>query len=298
MATTMALKRVPLAALYESEPNPMWFGNRDNELDNRCWDTGVTKNWLKSRFHFSFAEHYDGRNVDFGVLRVMNDDFVQPDSGFGTHPHRDMEIITYICSGRLTHRDSTGTDETLGRGSVQFMTAGRGIMHSEHNLEKDRGLRFVQVWITLRARGLPANYGSFDPETDKIVSSERNLWRHVMSDAQNVSKVTPVKIQQDANLFTAEIDTGRSLDLHIAGDRMAYVLLLEGSVSIHDSEGGRVTLVRHDGCEVTPVLVGHSTGTLKFEAMGSETVEDGSSLGAHMLVFEMAHVRGAGRTDL
>ena len=99
-------------------------------------------NWLKSRFHFSFAEWHGGRNR-FVCLRVVNDDLVQPSRGFGTHGHQDMEIITYILHGGLTHKDSMGSEETLGRGSVQFMTAGTGVMHSEYNIDPEQDLRFI-----------------------------------------------------------------------------------------------------------------------------------------------------------
>lgn len=89
--------------------------------------------WLESRFHFSFAEYFNPANHDFGVLRVLNDDLVQPKSGFGRHPHRDMEILTYVVDGFLTHKDSMGSEESLGRGSVQYMSAGTGVTHSEMN---------------------------------------------------------------------------------------------------------------------------------------------------------------------
>lgn len=105
------------------------------------WDA---PNWLTSRFHFSFAEWSEGK-PSFGVLRVLNDDRVQPSRGFGTHGHANMEIITYIVEGELTHQDSMGTAETLGRGAVQFMTAGHGVRHSEHNHSPDKPLRFIQV---------------------------------------------------------------------------------------------------------------------------------------------------------
>lgn len=101
-----------------AEPNPSWFGNKANEPGNKAW---TNLNWLRSLFHFSFAEYSNSHNVDFGVLRVMNDDLVQPNRGFGAHPHRDMEICTYIVEGKLTHQDSMDTKETLGRGAVQFM---------------------------------------------------------------------------------------------------------------------------------------------------------------------------------
>jgi redox-sensitive bicupin YhaK (pirin superfamily) len=102
------------------EPNPAWFGNPGNENNNPEW---TNSNWLKSRFHFSFAEYSNPRNTGFGVLRVMNDDLVQPNRGFGAHPHRDVEICTYVVEGELTHQDSIGTKETLGRGAIQFMVS-------------------------------------------------------------------------------------------------------------------------------------------------------------------------------
>ena len=140
------MKKISVADLFVSEPDPLWFGNVPNEPDHPCW---TNKNWLKSRFHFSFAEWHGGRNR-FGCLRVVNDDLVQPSRGFGTHGHQDMEIITYILHGGLTHKDSMGSEETLGRGSVQFMTAGTGVMHSEYNLDPEQDLRFIQSWILPR----------------------------------------------------------------------------------------------------------------------------------------------------
>jgi len=289
----MTLKHVPHAKLYASEPNPAWFGNPSNERNNPHWDTSDSKNWLKSRFHFSFAEYSNYANSNFGVLRVMNDDFVQPDRGFGTHGHANMEIITYIMQGKLAHKDNMGTEEELGRGSVQFMTAGRGVRHSEFNHHKDSALRFIQTWIVPRKNNLRPNYGSFDPdgENSKNVCTANNNWRHLVSDVRDGSVDTPVKIEQDANLYTTEMDNGHSLDFELKDNRMAYVLCAEGSAKVRDADGKEVTLRRHDGCEVK------KGGKLTFEAIGSEKVENGTDLGAHLLMFEMAHVEGSGRTD-
>lgn len=154
--TTM-IRKIPASMLGVSEPNPAWFGNPANEPSNSAW---TNPNWLKSNFHFSFAEYSNPKNQDFGILRVLNDDLVQPNRGFGEHPHREMEICTYIVEGQLTHQDSMGTSETLDRGAIQFMTAGKGLSHSEHNLDKAKPLRFVQMWIVPRTRGLTPNYGS------------------------------------------------------------------------------------------------------------------------------------------
>lgn len=108
-------RRVASSSLYARPLHRMWFGNPGNEKGDASW---TNTNWLKSRFHFSFAEYRSARNSNFGVLRVMNDDLVQPHRGFGTHPHQNMEICTYIVQGKLTHQDSIGTKESLGRGSM------------------------------------------------------------------------------------------------------------------------------------------------------------------------------------
>ena len=148
-----SVRVVPNQKLYVSEPDPRWFGNKQNPKNDPSW---TNDNWLKSRFHFSLAEYNNYRNADFGVMHVMNDDLVQPHRGFGTHPHSNMEIITYVVQGQLTHQDSMGTKETLGRGSIQFMTAGTGVRNSEFN-HGDTPLRFIQTWITPTERSLSPN---------------------------------------------------------------------------------------------------------------------------------------------
>jgi redox-sensitive bicupin YhaK (pirin superfamily) len=115
----------------ELEPNPEWFGNGPNDAANPSW---TSKNWLKSRFHFSFAEYNNEDNTNFGVLRVLNDDLVQPRREFGEHPHRDVEICTYVVEGFLSHKDSMGTEETLGRGAVQFMVNKHVIYRLTHTI--------------------------------------------------------------------------------------------------------------------------------------------------------------------
>lgn len=282
------LKHIPAAKLYTSEPNPSWFGNPANAPQNPDWDSRST-NWLKSRFHFSFAEYSNPRNSNFGVLRVMNDDFVQPSRGFGTHGHADMEIVTYVVEGSLTHKDSMGTEESLGPGSVQFMTAGSGIRHSEYNLSDENGLRFIQSWIVPRQRGLKPNYGSFDPFGNGRCTV-RNQWKHLVSDVQNKSVTTPVEIEQDANMYVAELDRGESLSYRLAKNRMAYILCVDGSVNI-TSMTEVLGLGRHDGCEVIP----HSDS---YEAEIMFSTGTGDGLSAHLLMFEMEYPGiSCGRTD-
>ncbi len=116
--------------------------------------------WLESRFHFSFAEYKNPKNINFGVLRVLNDDIIHPVSGFDMHPHSNMEIISYIVDGEITHKDSMGNNETLKRGEVQYLSAGDGIYHSEHNMHQSDDLRLLQIWIIPPKAGLPRLYGS------------------------------------------------------------------------------------------------------------------------------------------
>ena len=151
-------RKIAQSMLSVSEPNPSWFGNKPNEPSNPSW---TNSNWLKSRFHFSFAEYSNPKYTSFGVLRVMNDDLVQPHRGFGEHPHRDAEICTYVVDGQLTHKDTMGTEETIGKGAIQFMTAGSGVSHSEHNHDQKNPLRFIQIWLSPRSKNLKPNYGSF-----------------------------------------------------------------------------------------------------------------------------------------
>ena len=190
---TGGVKVVPRERLFVSEPNPEWFGNGPNPdvPETQNW---TNANWLKSRFHFNFAEYSHGPS-NFGVLRVMNDDLVQPRRGFGSHPHTDMEILTFILQGNLTHKDSTGTQEILGRGSLQYMTAGSGVLHSEQNLH-DEPLRFIQCWVLPRQRGLNPRYGSMTG--DALAKASRvNQWSHIVSDVSGQAQ-TPVKIHQVA----------------------------------------------------------------------------------------------------
>jgi len=198
-----SFKKVLSSSLFVSQPDPMHFGNPKNEKNSQHW---TNENWLKSRFHFSFAEYSAAGNQRFGVLRVMNDDLVQPDRGFGTHPHNNMEIVTYIINGELTHKDSMGTCETLGRSSVQFMTAGTGVQHSEFNLNKTNPLRFIQMWIDPRQRGLKPNYGSMIGNEENI----KNKIGHLVSDV-NHNIQTPVKVNQDVNIFVSVISMFRCL---------------------------------------------------------------------------------------
>jgi quercetin 2,3-dioxygenase len=180
--------------------------------------------WLRSRFHFSFAEYYDPEKVKFGVLRVVNDDLVQPGTGFDTHPHRDMEIVSYVVDGELTHGDSMGNVQTLTRGQVQYMSAGTGVRHSEHN-RGESTLRFLQIWIFPDAKGHTPAYGDhrFDWEARK------DRWLVMASGPDGDA---PIILHQDATISSVELEAGREIGLEVGPERQAYLVQIEGASSI------------------------------------------------------------------
>jgi len=235
------IRKVSEDMLFVSEPSPFMFGNGMNTPDNPHWTNG---NWLKSRFHFSFAEYRNPKNSRFSSLRVLNDDLVQPSRGFGAHPHANMEIFTYIVEGELSHKDSNGNAESLGRHSVQFMSAGDGVVHSEFNDSKEKAVRFLQLWITPRDYNIPSNYGSFTGDERML----KNKWQHLVSDSKS-SKKTPIKLCQDVSIYATLLDEGKNLDFHIADDRQAYLVCVEGVVTV-DGGGAKTELQRHDAAEI------------------------------------------------
>jgi quercetin 2,3-dioxygenase len=279
---TMAptIKHIPSNKLFVSEPDPSWFGNDSNDTSNPTW---TNKNWLKSRFHFSFAEYNNDTNSNFGVLRVMNDDLVQPDRGFGTHPHRNMEIITYVVDGELTHKDSMGTSESLGRGSIQFMSAGTGVRHSEYNASTTKPLRFIQTWIIPSKMNLEPKYGSFSPNSEKCI--EKDTLLHLVSNVEDKSSSTPVEINQDVDGYASVLELGKTVVHKLPQGRQGYLLCLEGTIQVNGTE-----LKRYDACEITG-----DSGTLTVEATGTEMTADGEV--AHFIMFTMKAVPGDGRKD-
>ncbi len=205
--------------------------------------------WLQSRFHFSFAEYRNPKNVNFGVLRVMNDDLIAPGQGFGTHPHRDMEIISYIVRGGLTHEDSMGNRETLYRGDMQYMSAGSGVMHSEVN-EGNEEVRILQMWIYPEANNLSPNYGS--KRYDE--ASRRNRWLHLVGPQQSGADVA---IYQDANIYVCELD--RPMEFEVKRGRQLYFKLIEGRVDLNGTalDHGDAAEVIEEKIIVTPEEKAH-----------------------------------------
>lgn len=195
--------------------------------------------WLDSRHTFSFGDHWDPEHMGFRALRVINDDRVAPAAGFGSHPHRDMEIISIVLDGVLAHRDSTGTGSVIRPGEVQRMSAGTGIVHSEHNPSEDAPTRFLQIWIEPERPGLAPGY------EQKEYSTEARANRLVLvgsRDGRNGS----LTIHQDVTVWTALIGAGHRVRHAIAPDRHVWVQVARGAI---DLDG--VALGEGDGAAVS-----------------------------------------------
>jgi redox-sensitive bicupin YhaK (pirin superfamily) len=179
--------------------------------------------WLESFHTFSFADYYDPMHVEFGPLRVINEDRVAPGAGFGTHGHRDMEIVSYVLDGALAHEDSMGHASTIRPGDVQRMSAGTGVRHSEFNPSQSDPVHFLQIWIQPQARGIEPSYEEkrFAPE------EKRGRLRLVASPDRAAGSVL---IHQDARLYVGLFDGGERAALDLAPGRRAYVHLARGSV--------------------------------------------------------------------
>lgn len=185
--------------------------------------------WLESTFHFSFAQYYNPNNMNFGVLRVLNDDIVHAKSGFDTHPHENMEIISYIVNGEITHKDSMGNEETLKRGEVQYLSAGNGIFHSEHNLHESKDLRLLQIWITPPKKGLKRLYGSHKFKQE----DRKNKLLNIVSSQISNGKI---KIHQDVNIYVSELEESKTLEYKIEKNRQVYFVQIEGESLINNTK--------------------------------------------------------------
>jgi redox-sensitive bicupin YhaK (pirin superfamily) len=190
--------------------------------------------WLDSRHTFSFADYVDPKHMGFGPLRVINEDVVAPGRGFGRHPHRDMEILSYVLEGALEHGDSMGTGSIIRPGDVQRMSAGTGVVHSERNHSATEPVHFLQIWIEPEARGLPPGY-----EQKRFDDRKRNALRLIASRDGRDGSVT---VHQDANLYAAALDAGATVTLALAPGRRAWVQVLEGDARVNGE-----SLARGDG---------------------------------------------------
>jgi redox-sensitive bicupin YhaK (pirin superfamily) len=215
--------------------------------------------WLKSQHSFSFAEYFDPEQVEFGVLRVINEDRVAPGRGFGTHPHRDMEIVSYVLEGELAHRDSMGTGSVISPGDVQRMSAGTGVAHSENNPSPTQPVHFLQIWIRPDRMGVQPGYEQkhFD------ASEKRGKLRLVVSGDGAEGSLT---VHQDARMYAGLFDGAESATLQIAAGRRAYVHLVRGELTV---QGTRL----------------EAGDALKLTAVTQLALRDGAD--AEVLVFDL-----------
>lgn len=234
----------------------------------KSYDRGYADHgWLKSFHSFSFADYYDPKYMNFGPLRVINEDRVAAGMGFGTHGHRDMEIISYVLDGALAHKDSMGNGSSIRPGDVQRMSAGTGVTHSEFNHSRDGETHFLQIWIQ------PAKFGvapSYEEKHFDAASKRGTLKLIVSPDGRQDS----VSMNQDALLYAGLFDGAESAALDIGPQRLGYVHVARGSIVVNE-----VTLEQGDALKVS------DAGTISLT----------QGLGAEVLVFDLPRHTTAAR---
>ena len=210
--------------------------------------------WLDTYHTFSFGEYHDPAHHQFQALRVMNEDRVAPGQGFGTHPHRDMEIVTYVLAGALEHKDSMGNGEVLRPGEFQRMSAGTGITHSEFNPSADEPVHLYQIWLFPDRKGIEPSY-----EQKRFPESERHNRLQLVASRDRADG--SLLIHQDARIFLSQIDAGRQIEQELTPDRHAWLQVLRGQVTVNGSaletgdglaasEEGRLTITGRSDAEI------------------------------------------------
>jgi redox-sensitive bicupin YhaK (pirin superfamily) len=221
---------------------------------------GGQHGWLDTRHTFSFADYYDPKHVEFGALRVLNDDRVAAGAGFPTHGHRDMEILTYVLEGALAHKDSIGTGSTIRPGDLQRMSAGTGVQHSEFNASKDEKVHFLQIWIQPKTRGIAPGY-----EQKTFGDARKGKLALLASEDGRDGSVT---VHQNACVYATLLGEGEKVTHVIGAGRRVWVHVAEGAVSLDGAE-----LAEGDGAaltdEKTLSLVGRKASNVLVFDLGS-----------------------------
>jgi hypothetical protein len=197
--------------------------------------------WLNTYHTFSFSDYYDPRHMGFRSLRVINEDWVQPGYGFPAHPHRDMEIITYVLEGSLEHKDSMGTGSVIRPGEVQKMSAGTGIRHSEFNHSKEEPVHLYQIWILPEKEGIKPNY-----EQKAIPAEEKQNKLRLVASPSGGNGSNAVKLYQDAELYTVTLGKADSVKHELRDGRYAWVQVARGAVNVNGQD-----LTAGDGAAVS-----------------------------------------------
>jgi len=214
--------------------------------------------WLDSFHSFSFADYYDPQHMGFGPLRVINEDRVQPGMGFGTHGHRDMEILSYVLEGELSHRDNMGNGSVIVPGDVQRMSAGRGVLHSEFNPSPERPVHFLQIWIEPSARGIRPSY-----EQKRFEAADKR--GHLALIASPDGRDGSVTIHQDAYVYAALLDGDERVTHDIAPDRRGYVHVARGSVPRNGAPLHAGDAAKLDGAATIALDAGSEAEVLVFD---------------------------------
>jgi redox-sensitive bicupin YhaK (pirin superfamily) len=186
----------------------------------------ANRGWLQSWHSFSFGSYQDADHMGFGCLRVINEDIIQPNEGFPTHGHEDMEIITYVLEGALAHKDSLGTGSVIRPSEVQRMSAGTGIRHSEYNASETETVHLLQIWI------LPEKQGTAPSYEQKAFDLEQTKGQWVLLESQD-GRAGSVTIAQDVNLFVARLETGYTITFSPATDRKLWLQVARGSITLN-----------------------------------------------------------------
>jgi redox-sensitive bicupin YhaK (pirin superfamily) len=230
----------------------------------RAQDRGhANHGWLDSHHTFSFADYYDPREMGYGALRVINEDRVAPGKGFGTHPHRDMEIISYVLEGALAHKDSMGTGSVIRPGDVQRMSAGTGVLHSEFNPSPQDQVHFLQIWIEPNERGIAPSYEQKNFSSDQKQGRLRLI---ASPDAADGS----VKIHQDARVYAAVLDGDDVASYALAPGRNAYMHVARGAVQLNGSALSAGDGAKVSGEQELRLSGGKAAEVLLFDLAGRE----------------------------
>ena len=223
MSSTTSNSVSPATAV--TAPNPV---NVIRSADRHFADHG----WLQTYWHFSFADYHDPHNLNFGPLRVFNDDVVQPGGGFPMHPHRDMEIITYVVDGQLEHRDHLGNRGVVHPGEVQVMSAGKGIIHAEYNASREKPVRLMQLWVLPRRRGSPPRWAQKQFTPDQRAG---RLLPVVAASDDEAAPTETLKIDQDVTIYVSRLKVGQRVEHRSpAAGRKAYLFVIDGAVTLDD----------------------------------------------------------------
>jgi redox-sensitive bicupin YhaK (pirin superfamily) len=214
--------------------------------------------WLKAKHTFSFADYYNPERMGFGPLRVINEDRIEPGQGFGTHPHQNMEIVTYIIEGALEHKDSMGNGSVIRPGDVQRMSAGTGVFHSEFNPSPDERVHLLQIWILPDRQGIEPGY----EQTHFAREDKVNRWLLLASGDGRDGSVT---IHQDAALYGTVLEAGKLLSYRVDRGRKAFLQIVSGSAIVNGEILGAGDAAAVDGIDALELRADKETEALLFD---------------------------------